>query len=196
MLDLNNEQVLNSGNSQVFNGGNAGKVTGKLDSVEKFDQKPTPGYPDYRINFVDMAGAPINKGIYYPTLVGDSEKDQAALMRVVKPLVAIIKVFKPEDYMFPSTEGKSSKEIVDMLMNIVKECSQTQPMANLFATYNTKSNPKRFLNLRGFNFIERTDIDEAVSILKPTNNDLMVRPEADQPQQPSEPTGGSMSGGW
>lgn len=180
MINLNDENIL--GNSiQVFNNGVAGKVNAKVESVEKFENKPMPTHPDFRIHFVDKSGNKINKGVYYPTSTGDAIKDKENLMNTIRPIISIIKAISPEGFVFPSTEGKSANGIVDMLIGILKENLSSGTPVNVFTTYGRKTNPSKYLNIRNFDFIEKGDTPESESRLKPTGNDMMERLVEDTP---------------
>lgn len=188
MIDLNS-----LGNSVVFNNGAAGRVDNLKLRVEKKEASDTSNQPDFKVFVTQENGAEINQGFYYP----DDNTDQDRLNQLMSRITSIAKAVTPDDFMFESVEGKSPRQIVDYVFDVIAKNSGNA-LVNVFTTYGTVNNPKKYLQFRYFNFIERADTTP--STLFARGNDQMTRVEADNnPNQGNTPfgnTGSSPVAGW
>lgn len=166
MIDLNS-----LGNSVVFNNGVAGKVDNLKLRVEKKDLADTSNQPDFKVFVTQQNGAEINQGFYYP----DDNIDQDRFNQLVSRVASIAKALVPEDFQFESVEDKSPRQIVDYIFDVINKYADNT-LVNVFTTYGTVNNPKKYLQFRYFNFIEKAGTEPTTLFAR--NNDQMVRVEA------------------
>lgn len=173
MLDLNGKEFQGT---TIFNGGNAGKAENVEISIEKRKADEPDNRPDYKMIMTDEAGAKINEGFYYPKANPQKtdEQNQAAARRELGRVVAIARAIMGNDYEFPQVG--SIKEGYDTLFKIISDNAGGQKV-NVFVTYGNTGYPKKYLELRYFDFIE--NVNAVSGKLKQKNDDLMERLEAD-----------------
>jgi hypothetical protein len=176
-----NDNSLAGGGSVIFNQGIAGKVDNVKIEVKKRATDEPDSYPDYKLVLTDDEGGTVNQGFYYhkDNDQYDAAKNEANAGYLIGRILSIAKAIVPNDFIFPNVEGKSTKEIVDILFKIIKENSD-EKRVNAFVTYGTKTKPSQYLGLRFFNFVEASD--SKYSRLKPTGNDMMERLVEDSPK--------------
>lgn len=194
MLDLNGKEFQGT---TIFNGGNAGKAENVEISVEKRAAGEPENRPDYKVFITDESGAKINEGFYYPKAnpQKSQEDNDKASNREVSRVVAIARAIVGANYEFPSVS--SGKEAFDVLFGIIGEHGAGKKV-NTFVTYGNTGYPKKFLELRYFDFIE--DAAAPSGKLKVKNNDLMERLEQDAPSTDNSmggfPTPKPANTGW
>jgi hypothetical protein len=179
MFDLNDDKQF--GGVQIFNGGEAGLTKNVEISVEKKQVDDADNHPDYKLLAKDASGATINQGFYYykpqPQLDSDENKKKEKVQ--VGRVLSIAKAVMGNDYVFPQVN--SGKEAFDVMFKLIEENAPGKKF-NVYTTYGTQAYPSIYLGFRYFNFIEPANVE--ISTLKPNNNDVLVRPEADN--DPSE----------
>lgn len=188
-----NDKSLVGGGSVIFNQGIAGKVDDAKVSVTKRSMEDADNAPDYKLILTDNDGGTVNQGFYYhkDNDQYDQVKNQANAGYLIGRILSVAKAVVPEDFMFPNVDGKSPKEIVDILFTIIRENAEGK-LVNAFVTYGTKTKPSLYLGLRFFNFVEPQDVK--YSRLKPTGNDMMERLVEDMPK--SDSAAGNTKSPW
>lgn len=190
-FNLNDNSLLGGG-SVVFNGGIAGKTDGVKLSVTKRQPTDPDNQPDYKVFFTDAEGGQINQGFYYhkDNTLYDETKNKANEGYLVGRVLSIAKVVVPEDFVFPDVEGKTSNQILDILFKIIRD-HEDDKTVSVFTNYGNKNKPSQYLNLRYFNFIEKSGTSN--TRLKATGNDLMEKLTEDT-STPSSSTKAAASG--
>jgi len=165
-----NEKVAGSA---VFNNGVAGKAVGVNITVEKRKVDEPDSYPDYKLIVSDESGGiPINQGFYINS-EDDDKRQQMTYQRVKSIADAVV----PEDFVYPEVNGYV--DALNTLFKVIKENSDGKKV-DVFVCYGYTGKPSKYLGLRMFNFIQKQDA--SFDRLKPTNTDILERPEADAPK--------------
>jgi len=173
MFDLNKKEA----GSAVFNNGVAGKAVGVSVTVEKRKVDEPDSYPDYKVIVSDESGGmPINQGFYINS--EDDEKRQTMTYQRVKSIADAV---VPEDFVYPEVNGYI--DAMNTLFKVIKENSDGEKV-DVFVTYGYTAKPSKYLGLRMFNFIQKQDA--SFDRLKPSNTDILERPEADAPKADGE----------
>lgn len=180
MFNLNDANF--GGGITVFNNGNAGKVEGVKMSVTKRSVEDPDNSPNYKLVFTDNAGGVINTGFYYHENNNSKTEKQNndAATWLVSRVHSAAKAVVPANFVFP--EVKTAKEAVDSLFKIIKDNCEGK-LVNVYVTYGTVSKPSKYLTTRYFNFVEAADTPANQTRLKPSNNDQMIKLEADAPSE-------------
>lgn len=176
-IDLNGSEY-NSPVVGIFNNGVAGKVNRVKISVEKKGIADSDNAPAYKILFTDEIGS-INMGLFYSTEQNTDSQNKLLASKCAELVKAVMGL----DYVFP--QYNSYNELLDGCMTILSQNAEGK-LVNVFATYGTKGNPKKFLGVyKNFNFVEGADVK--VSSLRQTINpnkdqydDVMERIVEDQ----------------
>jgi hypothetical protein len=175
MFDLNKKEA----GSAVFNNGVAGKAVGVSITVEKRKVDEPDSYPDYKVIVSDESGGmPINQGFYINS--DDDEKRQTMTYQRVK---SIAEAVVPEDFICPEVTGYI--DAMNTLFKVIKENCDGKKV-DVFVCYGYTAKPSKYLGLRMFNFIQKQDA--SFDRLKPSNSDILERPEADAPKADGEGT--------
>lgn len=175
MFDLNKKEA----GSAVFNNGVAGKAVGVSVTVEKRKVDEPDSYPDYKVIVSDESGGmPINQGFYINS--EDDEKRQTMTYQRVK---SIAEAVVPEDFVYPEVTGYI--DAMNTLFKVIKENSDGKKV-DVFVSYGYTAKPSKYLGLRMFNFIQKQGV--SFDRLKPSNSDILERPEADVPKADSQGT--------
>lgn len=165
-----NEKVAGSA---VFNNGVAGKAIGVSVTVEKRKADEPDSYPDYKLVVSDESGGmPINQGFYINS--EDDEKRQKMTYQRVKSIADAVVA---EDFVYPEVNGYI--DAMNTLFKVIKENADDKKV-DVFVSYGYTGKPSKYLGLRMFNFIQKQDA--SFDRLKPTNTDILERPEADAPK--------------
>ena len=171
-----NEKVAGSA---VFNNGVAGKAIGVSVTVEKRKVDEPDSYPDYKVIVSDESGGmPINQG-FYINLEDDEKRQQMTYQRVKSIAEAVV----PEDFVYPEVSGYV--DALNTLFKVIKENCDDKKV-DVFVTYGYTGKPSKYLRLRMFNFIQKQGA--SFDRLKPSNTDILERPEADAPKADAEGT--------
>lgn len=169
MFDLNKKEA----GSAVFNNGVAGKAIGVSVTVEKRKVDEPDSYPDYKLVVSDESGGmPINQG-FYINEADDEKRQQMTYQRVKSIADAVI----PEDFVYPEVNGYI--DAMNTLFKVIKENADGKKV-DVFVCYGYTGKPSKYLGLRMFNFIQKQDA--SFDRLKPSNTDVLERPEADAPK--------------
>ena len=177
-----NEKVAGSA---VFNNGIAGKAVGVSVTVEKRKVDEPDSYPDYKLVVSDESGGmPINQGFYINS-EDDDKRQQMTYQRVKSIADAVI----PEDFVYPEVNGYI--DAMNTLFKVIKENSDGKKV-DVFVTYGYTAKPSKYLGLRMFNFIQKQNA--SFDRLKPSNTDILERPEADAPKADGAGTQAKTSG--
>lgn len=169
MFDLNKKEA----GSAVFNNGIAGKAVGVNVTVEKRKADEPDSYPNYRLVVSDESGGmPINQGFYINS--EDDEKRQTMTYQRVKSIADAV---VPEDFVYPEVNGYI--DAMNTLFKVIKENADGKKV-DVFVSYGYTAKPSKYLGLRMFNFIQKQDA--SFDRLKPSNTDILERPEADAPK--------------
>ena len=169
MFDLN-EKVAGSA---VFNNGVAGKAVGVSVTVEKRKVDEPDSYPDYKLVVSDESGGmPINQGFYI-----NSEDDEKRQQMTYQRVKSIADAVVPEDFIYPEVNGYI--DALNTLFKVIKENADGKKV-DVFVSYGYTAKPSKYLGLRMFNFIQKQDA--SFDRLKPSNTDVLERPEADAPK--------------
>ena len=181
MFDLNKKEA----GSAVFNNGVAGKAVGVSITVEKRKVDEPDSYPDYKLVVSDESGGmPINQGFYINE--ADDEKRQTMTYQRVK---SIAEAVVPEDFVYPEVNGYI--DALNTLFKVIKENSDGKKV-DVFVSYGYTAKPSKYLGLRMFNFIQKQGA--SFDRLKPSNSDILERPEADAPKADGAGTQAKTSG--
>lgn len=180
MINLNDSKFATA-TSKVFNGGKAGVAENVTVSVAKRGADEAQNRPDYKITYTDAKGGTVDDGVYLPK--ADDQGYEGRVERLFKKLVAIVHATLGKDYKFP--EFKSETEAFKALFKIINDNSGATPV-NVVVTYGSQDYPKKFLTVRGIQFIEKYEEGEVTSLGLWTK-DLKVRPEAND-EAPSTDT--------
>lgn len=173
MFDLNKKEA----GSAVFNNGVAGKAVGVNVTVEKRKVDEPDSYPDYKVIVSDESGGiPINQGFYINS--DDDEKRQQMTYQRVK---SIAEAVVPEEFVYPEVTGYI--DAMNTLFKVIKENSDGKKV-DVFVSYGYTAKPSKYLGLRMFNFIQKQGA--SFDRLKPSNSDILERPEADAPKADGE----------
>jgi len=179
-----NDNSLTSGGSKVFNNGIAGLTKNVSVSVSRKTAEEQDTAPDYKVLITDDSGAQINQGFYYPTtnpqLTDDENQKKAGYL--IGRILSVSNAVVPEGYEYPDVNGKSPKEIVDLLFKTIKENADGQKV-NVFTTYGRKTQPSQYMGLRFFDFIERATDN---SRLRAKGDDMLERLVEDAPANSGE----------
>jgi hypothetical protein len=168
MFDLNEKKF---GGTVIFNNGDSGVVKNVDISIEKKKQEDPDTYPDYKLVANDGVST-ISNGFYYPKTMADkttTENEKREILDVSR-VMHVAKAVLGENYSFPTVN--SGKEAFDVLFPLINEHAKNKKF-NVFTTYGSPMYPKKYLELRYFNFIESADVSP--SRLFPSKNDLLVR---------------------
>ena len=169
MFDLNKKEA----GSAVFNNGVAGKAVGVSVTVEKRKVDEPDSYPDYKIIVSDESGGmPINQGFYI-----NSEDDEKRQQMTYQRVKSIADAVVPEDFVYPEVNGYV--DALNTLFKVIKENADGKKV-DVFVSYGYTAKPSKYLGLRMFNFIQKQDA--SFDRLKPSNTDILERPEADAPK--------------
>ena len=169
MFDLNKKEAL----SAVFNNGVAGKAVGVNITVEKRKVDEPDSYPDYKVIVSDESGGmPINQGFYI-----NSEDDEKRQQMTYQRVKSIADAVVPEDFVYPEVNGYV--DALNTLFKVIKENADGKKV-DVFVTYGYTAKPSKYLGLRMFNFIQKQGA--SFDRLKPSNTDILERPEADAPK--------------
>ena len=175
MFDLNKKEA----GSVVFNNGVAGKATGVSVTIEKRKVDEPDSYPDYKVIVSDESGGmPINQGFYINS--EDDEKRQNMTYQRVKSIADAVVA---EDFVYPEVTGYV--DALNTLFKVIKENADGKKV-DVFVSYGYTAKPSRYLGLRMFNFIQKPNA--SFDRLKPSNTDILERPEADAPKADGEGT--------
>jgi len=175
MFDLNKKEA----GSAVFNNGVAGKAVGVNVTVEKRKVDEPDSYPDYKLVVSDESGGmPINQGFYINS--EDDEKRQTMTYQRVKSIADAV---VPEDFVYPEVNGYM--DAMTTLFKVIKENADGKKV-DVFVTYGYTGKPSKYLGLRMFNFIQKQN--PSFDRLKPSNTDVLERPEADAPKADGQGT--------
>lgn len=175
MFDLNKKEA----GSAVFNNGVAGKAVGVSVTVEKRKVDEPDSYPDYKLVVSDESGGmPINQGFYINS--EDDEKRQTMTYQRVKSIADAV---VPEDFVYPEVNGYM--DAMNTLFKVIKENADGKKV-DVFVTYGYNAKPSKYLGLRMFNFIQKQN--PSFDRLKPSNTDVLERPEADAPKADGQGT--------
>ena len=165
-----NEKVAGSA---VFNNGVAGKAVGVNVTVEKRKVDEPDSYPDYKLVVSDESGGmPINQGFYI-----NSENDEKRQQMTYQRVKSIADAVVPEDFVYPEVNGYI--DAMNTLFKVIKENADGKKV-DVFVSYGYTAKPSKYLGLRMFNFIQKQDA--SFDRLKPSNTDILERPEADAPK--------------
>lgn len=172
MSDFNlNGEDFKSKSFSIFNNGVAGKVENVSISIDRKQPSDADNAPDYKINFIDEHGS-VNMGIYYPSA---DATDQQVKTQISKAL-SITRAIMGNDYVFDAVNN--AKEAIDLCMKVSKKNSEGSKV-NVFVTYGTVGNPKKYLGVyKIFDFIEQggstpSKLRRTDNPSKPQYNDLM-----------------------
>lgn len=171
MFDLNDEKEF--GGVSIFNGGVAGLVKDvKITKVEKKAADDDSNNPPYKVYYEDKAGNEVNQGWFYfkPYPGADDESVNKSRRGEIARIRSLAVAVVGKDFTLPKVE--SVEEALDAVMKIVKENYEGKTF-NVYATYNTKTNPKAYIQLRKYNFIEPAGTEPTT--LLPNANDLMEK---------------------
>ena len=173
MFDLNEV-----GNSPViFNGGNAGLAKDvKVSEIQLKGVEDSDTHPDFKVIIKDSAGATLNAGFYYPKAdANKSEEQNAQRERTdVGRIVHLAKAILGQDFVFPSVNN--SKEAFDLIFKLIEQ--HKDKLINVYVTYGSLAYPKKYLNLRYFEFVE--DAANTPTRLRDKVADLLERPVQDE----------------
>lgn len=170
MFDLN-EKVAGSA---VFNNGVAGKAVGVTVTVEKRKVDEPDSYPDYKVVVSDESGGmPINQGFYI-----NSEDDKKRQDMTFQRVRSIADAVVDNDFVYPEHDG-TYIAAMNALFKVIKENCDGKKV-DVFVTYGYTAKPSKYLGLRMFNFIQKQGA--SFDRLKPSNTDVLERPEADAPK--------------
>jgi hypothetical protein len=171
-----NEKVAGSA---VFNNGVAGKAVGVSVTVEKRKVDEPDSYPDYKLVVSDESGGvPINQG-FYINEADDEKRQQMTFQRVKSIADAVV----PDDFVYPEVNGYV--DAINTLFKVIKENSDGKKV-DVFVSYGYTAKPSKYLGLRMFNFIQKQNA--SFDRLKPSNTDVLERPEADAPKADGQGT--------
>jgi len=169
MFDLNKKEA----GSAVFNNGVAGKAVGVNITVEKRKVDEPDSYPDYKVIVSDESGGmPINQGFYI-----NSEDDEKRQQMTYQRVKSIAEAVVPEDFVYPEVTGYI--DAMNTLFKVIKENADGKKV-DVFVSYGYTAKPSKYLGLRMFNFIQKQNA--SFDRLKPSNTDILERPEADAPK--------------
>ena len=175
MFDLNKKEA----GSAVFNNGVAGKAVGVNVTVEKRKVDEPDSYPDYKVIVSDESGGmPINQGFYI-----NSEDDEKRQQMTYQRVKSIADAVVPEDFVYPEVNGYI--DALNTLFKVIKENADGKKV-DVFVSYGYTAKPSKYLGLRMFNFIQKQDA--SFDRLKPSNTDILERPEADAPKADGQGT--------
>lgn len=178
MFNLNDKKFKGS---VIFNNGLGGLVKNVKISVQKRDIASPQTHPDYQLVVEDSNGGKLTHGFFVPRQREgeDPSAFQVRATREVGRIVHIARAVMGNNYDFPN--ASTAQEAFDTLFGLVaKNCGSGE--YNVYVNYGTQGYPKRFLELRYFNFIENS---EGGSTLRPRQDDLLERPQADEPSTDS-----------
>lgn len=181
MFDLN-EKV---NNISVFNNGVAGKTVGVSISVEKKQAGDADNQPDYKLVVLDESGAePIKQGFFIDENHIDSKKIQT-----IQRIKSIAEAIVPADFVYPEHNGTYTGA-ANALFKVINDNSEGKKV-DVFTSYGYISKtegpkPSKYLGLRMFNFIQKQNA--SFDRLKPSNTDILERPEADAPKTDAQGT--------
>ncbi len=178
MFTFGKENQTESAGIVIFNEGNAGKVENVNVKVEKlgvdYPEDPGKKLPHYRVIFTDSNGGLTNRGFYYLDKTSHNDKYgtfDEAVQKQWNVLASIVSTVDGD----PSVQASNPIEMLDKMMLKVRNLVDGKSF-NVFANYGTKSNPKKFIQIRTWNpFIELNGTDEKSSKLKESNLDQMER---------------------
>jgi hypothetical protein len=174
-----NEKVAGSA---VFNNGVAGKAVGVNITVEKRKVDEPDTYPAYKLIVSDESGGmSINQGFGFNDWVQetDEKRQQQTYQRVKSIADAVV----PEDFIYPEVTGYA--DAIHTLFKVIKENCDGKKV-DVFVSYGYTTKPSKYLGLRMFNFIQKPNA--SFDRLKPSNTDILERPEADAPKADGEGT--------
>ena len=191
-FNLNERGLMNNPVSPVFNNGMAGKVEGVKLEVEKRRADEPDTYPAYKLVISDDAGNTVNQGFYHftPSPQKTDQQNEAMSGYLIDRIQSASDSVVPEGFVYPEIVEtgdyvKDTNTAVDVLFKVIKE-NQDNNKVNVFVTYGTKQKPSKYLNLRYFNFIEKTG-QVGYSKLIEKGDDLMDRIKEDAPQTTGNP---------
>ena len=172
MFDLNKKEA----GSAVFNNGVAGKAIGVSVTVEKRKVDEPDSYPAYKLIVSDESGGvAINQGFGF----GDWEQevDEKRQTQTYQRVKSIADAVVPDDFVYPEVNGYA--DAIHTLFKVIKENADGKKV-DVFVTYGYTAKPSKYLGLRMFNFIQKQNA--SFDRLKPSNTDILERPEADAPK--------------
>lgn len=159
--------------SAVFNNGVAGKAIGVEVTVEKRKVEEPDSYPDYKVIVSDESGGvSINQGFYI-----NSEDDEKRQQMTYQRVKSIAEAVVPDGFIYPEVNGYN--DAMNTLFKVIKENSDGKKV-DVFVSYGYTNKPSKYLGLRMFNFIQKQGV--SFDRLKPSNTDVLERPEADAPR--------------
>jgi hypothetical protein len=168
-----NEKVVGSA---VFNNGIAGKAVGVSVVIEKKRVDEPDINPGYKLIVSDESGGvSINQGFCFNDW--EKETDEKRQNQTYQRVKSIAEALVPEDFVYPAVNGYV--DAINTLFKVIKENSEGKKV-DVFVTYGYTAKPSKYLGLRMFNFIQKQDVK--FDRLKPTNTDILERPEADAPK--------------
>jgi hypothetical protein len=171
-----NEKVAGSA---VFNNGIAGKAIGVNVTIEKRKVDEPDSYPDYKLVVSDESGGmPINQGFYI-----NSEDDEKRQQMTYQRVKSIADAVVDDNFVYPEVNGYI--DALNTLFKVIKENADGKKV-DVFVSYGYTAKPSKYLGLRMFNFIQKQNA--SFDRLKPSNTDILERPEADAPKADSEGT--------
>lgn len=175
MFDLNKKEA----GSPVFNNGVAGKALGVSVTVEKRKVDEPDSYPDYKLIVSDESGGmSINQGFYI-----NSEDDEKRQQMTYQRVKSIAEAVVADDFVYPEVNGYI--DAMNTLFKVIKENADNKKV-DVFVSYGYAAKPSKYLGLRMFNFIQKQDA--SFDRLKPSNTDILERPEADSPKADEQGT--------
>lgn len=176
-LDLNSVDTT-QGAVSIFNNGVAGRVKNVKVTIEPKGNDDFGNSPDVKIWFEDQEGHKCNTGWYRFT--PDDRIDENANKKRLKnnmiTLLAVVKALAPEDFQFQDVTQLNQKQVEDYLITTLTQL-QGQRLVNVFVCYGFTGKPSQYIGTRKFNFIERAEVTDEETTLKPANTDVMERME-------------------
>lgn len=166
MINLN--EVKTGTGVSIFNGGNAGVARATFKEIIKKQPSDSDGSPDFKLIFKDDQGE-VNYAMYIPTDDTKAADSLGILMHVGRAVMGA-------DYQFP--EVSSYKEAYSTVLSLVKKHGLGQEF-NVFVCFGYTKKPSIYLGMRRYNFLENGSVELKDSKLRPSNTDVMVRPQPD-----------------
>lgn len=178
-FNFGKNDVKEQGGIAIFNNGKGGRVENVTLEIKKKGvdyQDEGKNKPDYQVVYTDASGASTNEGFYYL----DPAKHNAqfttfdkAVEKQWNKFASIITAAGGD----PTIEAKDAKEMLDKMAILTKKAIEGASF-NVFVNYGTKSNPKKYLQIRSWvPFIEAASVTEANTKLKAGNLDQIERIE-------------------
>ena len=171
-INLNGEDFSYE-SKKFFNDGVAGKVNNVKLSIIKKGASESADAPIYKLVVSDDNGD-INTGFFYPK-EGDSDKKTRS---TINRMIHVVRSVLGKDYQLPTVS--SYNEAIDTLAKLISESVKGKTF-NVYTNYGTKGYPKRYMQVRYFDFCELSTVPEADTVLRPKPEDLLERVQEDSP---------------